>query len=358
MVPVRSPSPCPRPHPCGLGLQDKRNFLRDPPPGSRNFDFNYEAMYPVAMATLQEDDRLREMRFQLVPKQVTEEHFWRNYFYRVSLIRQSSELSAMAGEPGPRGGGTGRDRQGVGETTPRSTPRLPESLHEPASAADAQSADDAAAAAATVPATSATAAAAKPQTPAAGPDARAAKAVAAEEDEDEDEDEEELPDDDDGNYTEFDEERDGTAVLSLAGAPFSAAGRAMGSCRAPLPDDGGDHADVELAELDGEKGKGKKPTAAAAAAPAAEEEAAEADETAPAAASTDSPNVESEDDLVILSKKGGWDGASGAGQAVTPRSPAAWGSCAPQKSQRPGRPRRPRQRRPLPTTPRRTGRRS
>jgi hypothetical protein len=80
--------------------QDKRNFLRDPPPGSRNFDFNYDAMYPVAMATLQEDDRLRDMRFQLVPKQVTEEHFWRNYFYRVSLIRQSSELSAMAGKVG------------------------------------------------------------------------------------------------------------------------------------------------------------------------------------------------------------------------------------------------------------------
>uniref|UniRef100_A0A915DPI7 BSD domain-containing protein n=1 Tax=Ditylenchus dipsaci TaxID=166011 RepID=A0A915DPI7_9BILA len=28
------------------------------------------------------------MRYKLVPKQISEEHFWRNYFYRVSLVKK------------------------------------------------------------------------------------------------------------------------------------------------------------------------------------------------------------------------------------------------------------------------------
>jgi hypothetical protein len=32
----------------------------------------------------------------LVPKIIKEELFWRNYFYRVSLIRQSTQMSSMA----------------------------------------------------------------------------------------------------------------------------------------------------------------------------------------------------------------------------------------------------------------------
>ncbi|XP_078699672.1 synapse-associated protein 1-like isoform X3 [Branchiostoma floridae x Branchiostoma belcheri] len=75
--------------------QDKRNFMRNPPAGVQ-FQFDYEAMFPVAMATLQEDPNLQKMRFELVPKQIQEENFWRNYFYRVSLIKQSTQLSSMA----------------------------------------------------------------------------------------------------------------------------------------------------------------------------------------------------------------------------------------------------------------------
>jgi len=33
------------------------------------------------------------MRYELVPKKVKEDEFWRNYFYRVGLIKQSFELS-------------------------------------------------------------------------------------------------------------------------------------------------------------------------------------------------------------------------------------------------------------------------
>jgi len=55
-------------------------------------------MYPVALATLVEDSNLQQMRFDLVPKIIKEELFWRNYFYRVSLIRQSTQLSSLANQ--------------------------------------------------------------------------------------------------------------------------------------------------------------------------------------------------------------------------------------------------------------------
>ncbi|KAF1386182.1 hypothetical protein PFLUV_G00115500 [Perca fluviatilis] len=76
---------------------DKRNFLRDPPAGV-HFHFDFEQMYPVAMVMLEEDELLQKMRFHLVPKQVKEEAFWKNYFYRVSLIKQSAQLTALAAQ--------------------------------------------------------------------------------------------------------------------------------------------------------------------------------------------------------------------------------------------------------------------
>lgn len=42
-----------------------------------------------------EDAALEKMRFELVPKIITEENFWRNYFYRVSLICQASDLGTL-----------------------------------------------------------------------------------------------------------------------------------------------------------------------------------------------------------------------------------------------------------------------
>ncbi|XP_052826980.1 synapse-associated protein 1 isoform X2 [Octopus bimaculoides] len=74
---------------------DKRNFLRNPPAGVQ-FSFDFDTVYPIAMATLQEDPELQKMRFELVPKQINEENFWRNYFYRVSLIKQSTQLTSIA----------------------------------------------------------------------------------------------------------------------------------------------------------------------------------------------------------------------------------------------------------------------
>lgn len=42
-----------------------------------------------------EDPALEKMRFDLVPKIITEENFWRNYFYRVSLICQAGDLGTL-----------------------------------------------------------------------------------------------------------------------------------------------------------------------------------------------------------------------------------------------------------------------
>ncbi|XP_050679507.1 synapse-associated protein of 47 kDa isoform X3 [Leptidea sinapis] len=74
---------------------DRRNFVRAPPAGVE-FDFDYDKMYPVAVAIMGEDPNLEKMRFDLVPKVITEENFWRNYFYRVSLICQANEADAVA----------------------------------------------------------------------------------------------------------------------------------------------------------------------------------------------------------------------------------------------------------------------
>ncbi|KAM6151389.1 synapse-associated protein 1 [Rhynchocyon petersi] len=89
---------------------DKRNFLRDPPAGVQ-FNFDFDQMYPVALVMLQEDELLSKMRFALVPKLVKEEVFWRNYFYRVSLIKQSAQLTALAMQQvtGKEDRGHGRD---------------------------------------------------------------------------------------------------------------------------------------------------------------------------------------------------------------------------------------------------------
>ncbi|XP_034484631.1 synapse-associated protein of 47 kDa isoform X2 [Drosophila innubila] len=81
-----------------LGLsQDRRNFVRAPPAGV-DFDFSYDTAYPTAIAIMAEDKALETMRFELVPKIITEENFWRNYFYRVSLIIQAAELGTLGAD--------------------------------------------------------------------------------------------------------------------------------------------------------------------------------------------------------------------------------------------------------------------
>lgn len=49
------------------GFQDRRNFVRAPPPGVE-FAWDFEAVQPMAQATLALDPNLEAMRFELVPK--------------------------------------------------------------------------------------------------------------------------------------------------------------------------------------------------------------------------------------------------------------------------------------------------
>uniref|UniRef100_UPI003AAB74FD synapse-associated protein 1-like n=1 Tax=Centroberyx gerrardi TaxID=166262 RepID=UPI003AAB74FD len=105
---------------------DKRNFLRDPPAGVQ-FYFDMEQMYPLATVMLEEDQLLNRMRFDLVPKHVKEEAFWRNYFYRVSLIKQSAQLTALAAqqqqkEDGDRGAGVSPEDVALTENVRPKTP--------------------------------------------------------------------------------------------------------------------------------------------------------------------------------------------------------------------------------------------
>ena len=72
--------------------EDKRNFIRSPPAGV-NFDFEYKTYATLALSVLREDSRLEKMRYELVPKKVEEDIFWKNYFYRVELVKQSFLLS-------------------------------------------------------------------------------------------------------------------------------------------------------------------------------------------------------------------------------------------------------------------------
>lgn len=88
--------------------QDRRNFVRAPPAGVE-FEFNYDVSYPIAVAIMSEDAALEKMRFDLVPKIITEENFWRNYFYRVSLICQASDADAY----GTGAGGGSADNDGT-----------------------------------------------------------------------------------------------------------------------------------------------------------------------------------------------------------------------------------------------------
>jgi hypothetical protein len=71
-----------RKHILALSL-DPRNFLEDPPVGK---EAEMENMAGLAGEIIKHDENLNKIRYELVPKQISEERFWKNYFYRVSLI--------------------------------------------------------------------------------------------------------------------------------------------------------------------------------------------------------------------------------------------------------------------------------
>jgi len=44
------------------------------------------------MAALEKDPNLNQARFALVPKHISEDLFWRNYFYRIHIIKQAYNI--------------------------------------------------------------------------------------------------------------------------------------------------------------------------------------------------------------------------------------------------------------------------
>lgn len=104
--------------------QDKRNFVRNPPAGVE-FDFDLKTCLPIALSILKEDPNLSKMRYDIVPKLVNEETFWRNYFYRVSLLKQSTQANLMkksSGGTGCKGWGStsSSEAEGPDEISPSS----------------------------------------------------------------------------------------------------------------------------------------------------------------------------------------------------------------------------------------------
>ncbi|GMR53589.1 hypothetical protein PMAYCL1PPCAC_23784 [Pristionchus mayeri] len=63
---------------------DTHNLLNDPPGEA---EFTQTEMDRMAVSLIERDTNLAKARFELVPKALSEERFWKNYFYRVSLIR-------------------------------------------------------------------------------------------------------------------------------------------------------------------------------------------------------------------------------------------------------------------------------
>eukprot|EP01134_Creolimax_fragrantissima_P002922 CFRG2922T1 len=73
---------------------DKRNFMVDPPSGN-DFHFDLDIFSAACMSAMKHDPRVETVRYELVPKRITETRFWRNYLYRVSLIKQQATLASM-----------------------------------------------------------------------------------------------------------------------------------------------------------------------------------------------------------------------------------------------------------------------
>ncbi|CAH8532815.1 unnamed protein product [Schistosoma turkestanicum] len=77
--------------------QNPNNFLISPPEEAQLKWTSPipESLLSEAQILLKEDPNLGSIRYQLVPSKISEDIFWRNYFYRVSLIQQSASLSAV-----------------------------------------------------------------------------------------------------------------------------------------------------------------------------------------------------------------------------------------------------------------------
>mmetsp|Transcript_1834 Transcript_1834/g.3527 ORF Transcript_1834/g.3527 Transcript_1834/m.3527 type:complete len:295 (-) Transcript_1834:192-1076(-) len=73
--------------------KEERTFLVPAP--EEVFDFELVAALPYIQGALQADPELNKIRYRLVPKKLSEEVFFRNYFYRVSVLREHQKMEPL-----------------------------------------------------------------------------------------------------------------------------------------------------------------------------------------------------------------------------------------------------------------------
>jgi len=97
--------------------QDPKHFLEDPPI-TRTDQTEFIKIEVIASELLKLDPNLAKMRFELVPKLISEEKFWNNYAYRLSLIEKLIHKSSSSNDAGCCGGdGSGDTRLKDSTTT-------------------------------------------------------------------------------------------------------------------------------------------------------------------------------------------------------------------------------------------------
>lgn len=79
--------------------------LTEPPPDEAEYEFDFDAYVKCALRVLQVDRNLAKVHAKLIAR-MDEKDFWRNYFYRVAVLRAAAGLepmkpgvSAIASEP-------------------------------------------------------------------------------------------------------------------------------------------------------------------------------------------------------------------------------------------------------------------
>ena len=84
--------------------QERSIFLAPPAHGTSSFRLDLAASLPLLMEALAVDKHLDEQRNLLVPRQVTEEQFFTNYFHHLHVLARSGGGSASGSGGGPCSG--------------------------------------------------------------------------------------------------------------------------------------------------------------------------------------------------------------------------------------------------------------
>mgnify|MGYP002634577066 CR=1 FL=1 len=91
--------------------QERSIFLAPPVAGCSSFRFDLQLSLSLVLEALRVDKHLDEQRHQLVPKQVSEEEFFTNYFHHLHVLARGGGVpSHVDATDGSRGGSDGSRR--------------------------------------------------------------------------------------------------------------------------------------------------------------------------------------------------------------------------------------------------------